>query len=101
MDNEYTPDIVTLVDDDNVEHSFEILDIIECEEGVFYALTPIYDSAEESLSESSEYYIMEKVEEDGEEFFVEVEDEALCDKLAQTFEKHFEEMFDFGGDEEE
>ena len=98
MDNEYKPDLITLIDEDNVEHNFEILDTIENEKGVFYALYPIFDSADESLEDSGEYYIMEVVEEDGEEQLAEVEDEALLDELAAVFEKHFEELFD---DEEE
>ena len=94
MDNEYKPDLITLIDDDNVEHNFEILDIIENEKGVFYALYPIFDSAEESVEDSGEYYIMEVIEEDGEEQLAEVDDDALLDELSAVFEKHFEEMFD-------
>ena len=62
MDNEYKPDLITLVDEDNVEHNFEILDTIENEKGVFYALYPIFDSAEESVEDSGEYYIMEVID---------------------------------------
>ena len=98
MDNEYKPDLITLIDEDNVEHNFEILDTIEDDRGVFYALYPIFDDAEEALSDSGEYYIMEVIEEDGEEQLAEVEDEALLDELSAIFEAHFEELFD---DEEE
>lgn len=98
MDNAYKPDLITLIDEDNVEHNFEILDTIENEKGVFYALYPIYDTAEETVEDSGEYYIMEVVEEDGEEQLAEVEDDALLDELSAVFEKHFEELFD---DEEE
>ena len=94
MDNEYKPDLITLVDEDNVEHNFEILDTIENEKGVFYALYPIFDSAEESVEDSGEYYIMEVINENGEEELAEVEDDALLDELAAVFEQHFEEMFD-------
>lgn len=94
MDNAYKPDLITLVDEDNVEHNFEILDTLENEKGVFYALYPIFDSAEETVEDSGEYYIMEVVEEDGEEQLAEVEDEELLDELSAVFEKHFEELFD-------
>lgn len=100
MDNDYKPDLITLIDEDNVEHNFEILDIIENEKGVFYALYPIFDSAEETVEDSGEYYIMEVIEEDGEEQLAEVEDEALLDELSAVFEKHFEELFDDVDDEE-
>ena len=94
MDNEYKPDLITLIDEDNVEHNFEILDVIENEKGVFYALYPIFDTADETVEDSGEYYIMEVIEVDGEEQLAEVEDEALLDELSAIFEQHFEEMFD-------
>lgn len=94
MDNEYKPDLITLIDEENIEHNFEILDTIENDKGVFYALYPIFDSAEDAVEDNGEYYIMEVIEEDGEEQLAEVEDEALLDELAAVFEKHFEELFD-------
>ena len=100
MDNEYKPDLITLIDEDNVEHNFEILDVIENEKGVFYALYPIFDTADETVEDSGEYYIMEVIEEDGEEQLAEVEDEALLDELSAVFEKHFEDLFDDVEDEE-
>ena len=100
MDNEYKPDLITLIDEDNVEHNFEILDVIENEKGVFYALYPIFDTADETVEDSGEYYIMEVIEVDGEEQLAEVEDEALLDELSAIFEQHFEELFDDVEDEE-
>lgn len=100
MDNAYKPDLITLIDEDNVEHNFEILDTIENEKGVFYALYPIYDSADETVSDSGEYYIMEVIEEDGEEQLAEVDDDDLLDELSAEFEKHFEELFDDAEDDE-
>ena len=94
MDNEYKPDLITLIDEDNVEHNFEILDTIENDKGVFYALYPIFDNAEDSVEDAGEYYIMEVIEEDGEEQLAEVEDDALLDELSAVFEQHFEELFD-------
>ena len=98
MDNAYKPDLITLIDEDNVEHNFEILDTIENEKGVFYALYPLFATADETVDDAGEYYIMEVVEENGEEQLAEVEDDALLDELSAIFEQHFEELFD---DEEE
>lgn len=94
MDNDFKPDLITLIDDQNVEHNFEILDTIENDKGVFYALYPVFENAEEAVEDTGEYYIMEVIEEDGEEQLAEVDDEALLDELAAVFEKHFEELFD-------
>lgn len=94
MDNDFTADLVTLIDDDDNEHTFEILDTIENDEGVFYALYPVFDNPEDELESSGEYYIFQSIEEDDEELLVEVEDEELLDSLAEVFENHFEQMFD-------
>lgn len=98
MDNEFAPDLITLIDDENIEHNFEILDTIENDKGVFYALYPVFDNSEDAVQNSGEYYIMEVIEEDGEEQLAEIEDEKLLDELSQIFEEHFDELFD---DEEE
>ena len=94
MDNDYKPDLITLIDEDNVEHNFEILDTIENEKGLFYALYPIFDDETELLNDSGEYYIMEVIDEDGEQTLAEVDDEALLDELSAVFEEHFEELYD-------
>lgn len=94
MDNEFKADLITLIDEDNVEHNFEILDTIENDKGVFYALYPIFDSADDAVKDSGEYYIFEVIEEDGEEQLAEVDDDDLLDELGAIFEKHFDELFD-------
>ena len=43
INEEFGPDIVSVVDDDGVEHTFEELDRIETDEGKFVALLPVYD----------------------------------------------------------
>lgn len=99
MYDDNKPDLITLIDDENNEHNFEILDIIENEKGTFYALYPVYDDAKDSLEDSGEYYIMEAVEDNGEQVLSELEDDKLLDELSKIFEERFEELFD--EDEEE
>lgn len=94
MDSEFAPDLITLIDDDNVKHNFEILDIVETDKGTFYALYPLYNDAQEMLEDRGEYYIMEAVEENGETDLYEVYDEALLDELAAVFEERFEAFSD-------
>ncbi len=95
MDKDFTPDLITLIDEEGNEHDFEILDKIETEDSEYYALYPIFDDAQDSLQDSGEYYIMEAViGEDGEEELAEIDDEELLDNLAEQFEERFEELFD-------
>ncbi len=94
MDKDFAPDLITLIDDENVEHNFEILDTIENDKGLFYALYPVFDDADKAVADDGEYYIMEVIEEDGEEQLAEVDDDELLDELAEIFEKRFEELFE-------
>lgn len=94
MDKEFAPDLITLVDDENNEHSFEILDKIENEDGTYYALYPVFDDPQEAVDDDGEYYIMESIEEDGEEQLATIDDEELLDRLAEVFEAHFQKLFD-------
>ena len=97
MNNEFTADLITLIDDDGLEHSFEILDVIENDDGCFYALLPQNkNNAEEyinNLEDRDSYYIFEALYENGEQVLAEVEDESMLKKLADSFESHFEDMY--------
>ena len=52
MANEYTPDLITLIGDDGKEIEFEILDIIENDEGKFYVLYPFFENPEDAVNDS-------------------------------------------------
>lgn len=94
MNNEFAADLITLIDDEGTEHSFEILDVIENDDGCFYALLPSSDSDNDNLSDSSSYYIFEVMDENGEQVLAEVEDDTALEKLANTFEARFEDMYE-------
>ena len=93
MNNEYTPDLLTLLDDDNREHNFEILDIIEENDSQYYALMPVYENSSDMLYGSGEYIILENTTENGEEILLEVEDGELKNRLSEIFEERFNDMF--------
>lgn len=99
MNNEFAPDLITLIDDEGAEHEFEILDVIENDKGCFYALLPNFESPEDSIESDGSYYIFEAIEEDGEQQLAEVEDDELLDELAEQFEKRFENLFEIIDDE--
>ncbi|MBR3971418.1 MAG: DUF1292 domain-containing protein [Ruminococcus sp.] len=95
--SDYSPDLITLVDEDNVEHNFEILDTVEFDGKEYYALYPVFDNAEDMVADSGEYYIMEAIDaQDGWELS-EVDDDELIDKLSVIFEDRFADKF---GEEE-
>lgn len=93
MSNDYSPDLITLVDENNVEHNFEILDTIEFEGKEYYALYPVFDSANEMVADSGEYYIMEAQDSDDGWELSEVDDDDLIDRLSVIFEERFADKF--------
>lgn len=90
MTNEFSPDIITLIDDDGKEHIFEILDTIENEKGCFYALFSKNNNSESDAN----YYIFELLDENEEPILAEVQDDNLLNELAETFESHFEDLYE-------
>lgn len=101
MNDDYGADLLTLVDDEGKEHEFEILDVIDNEDGCFYALLPTFETPEEKVDAEGTYYIFEAIEENGEQQLAEIEDEALLEKLAAQFESRFEELYDDDLDDED
>ena len=100
MSEEYGPDIISVVDDDGVEHTFEELDRIETDNGRYVALIPAYDEATEILDDDGELIIL-KVEEEGEETYLSpIEDDAEFDEVGKIFEERLSEMFEFNDEEE-
>lgn len=99
MNNEFSADLITLIDDEGVEHSFEILDAIENDDGCFYALLP--SKEKNNISDHDSYYIFEAIEENGEQVLAEVEDDTLINKLANLFESHFEDLYEHNSSTED
>lgn len=100
MNSEFGNDILTLQDEDGVEHTFEVLDQYDDGEKKYIALSPIYDSADDMLADSGDLVIMQVCEEDGEEFLETVEDEDELDAIADIFMKRLEDNYDFEDDME-
>lgn len=100
MDENYNPDIVSVVDEDGVEHTFEELDRIETDDARYVALLPVYDEAEEILEDDGELIILKVSEEDGETYLEPIEDEVEFNEIGNIFEERLSEMFDFDESDE-
>lgn len=100
MDENYNPDIVSVVDEDGVEHTFEELDRIETDDARYVALLPVYDEAEEILEDDGELIILKVSEEDGETYLEPIEDEDEFNEIGNIFEERLSEMFDFDESDE-
>ena len=94
MQDDYNPDIVSVVDEDGKEHIFEELDRIETDEGRYVALIPVYDDSEEILDDDGELIILRVLEENGEPFLTAIEDFKEFEKIGKIFQERLEEMFE-------
>lgn len=95
--NEYTPDLYTLVDEDGNEQTFEMIDAME-ENGIqYYALTPY----PEDLG-NDELVILKMENVDGEDILVSIDDDDEFDRIGEIFLERIDEMFseDYEEDEE-
>ena len=92
-EEDYTPDLISLVDEDGVEHQFEIADVMEVDDNQYMALIPIYDDPQVILEDDGELMIF-RVSSDGEEYLEAIEDEKEFKKVADLFTKRLEELYD-------
>lgn len=93
-DQEYTPDLVTVIDDDGIEHTFEELDRIETDQGRYVALLPTFESEDEAEEEEAELIILEVKEEEGETYLYPIEDDKIFDEVADLFEERLADAFE-------
>ena len=93
MAEEYNPDIVSVIDEDGVEHTFEELDRIETDDGRYVALLPVYDDAEDIIDDDGEIIILQVEEENGETYLCPIEDEKKVDEVGRLFEDRLANLF--------
>ena len=96
MSEEFNPDLVSVVDEDGVEHVFEELDRIETDSAKYVALVPYYEDETSILDDDGELIIL-KVEEDenGDTILCPIEDEKEFNEIGQIFEERLSELFLF------
>ena len=92
---EYNPDLVTVIDEEGTEHTFEELDRIETDEGRFIALIPAFDDSEEIIDSDGELIILEVSEdENGDNILSPIEDDNLFNKIGKIFEERLSDLFE-------
>ena len=99
MSEEFNPDLVSVIDENGVEHVFEELDRIETDTARYVALLPVYDEAEEILDDDGELIILKVCEEDGETYLEPIEDDNEFNEIGKIFEERLSELFEFNEEE--
>lgn len=99
MQEEYSPDILTVTDEEGTEHSFEVLDAIDHKEERYLAVVPVGGDEEEMLEEDLNLVIMKIVEEDGEEFLDVVDDDEEFYEVGDIFAERLSDLYDIDAEE--
>ena len=95
LKEEYNPDIVSVIDEDGVEHIFEELDRIETDDARYVALLPVYDEAEDILDDDGEIIILKvEEEENGDTYLCPIENNKEFDEIEKIFEERLAELFE-------
>ena len=76
---------VVLVDEDGIEHSFVVLDVIEVE-GAEYAILQPAEEGWEDDDEQEAVILKIETDENGEECFAEIEDDDEWEKVADAWQ---------------
>jgi uncharacterized protein YrzB (UPF0473 family) len=88
-------DLLTLVDEDGVEHEFELVDTAKFEGCDYIALVPVFETDEEALQDSGDLIILKVIEENGEEILEAIEDDQEFDKVGEFFMERLKDVFEF------
>lgn len=91
---DFTPDLYTLVDEEGIEQTFEMLDAIEQDGQKYYALVPYHEEADELLEDDGDLVILKSQLEGEEEILASIDDDEEFEKIGAIFMKRIEEMFD-------
>ena len=100
-EQEYTPEIFTLTDEEGNEQEFELMDIMEENGTIYYALLPYLDSPDAKLEEDAELVVLKVGEENGEEFLATIDNDEEYERIGAIFIERITKMFEEDADDEE
>ena len=99
-DFNYNPDIYTLSDENGVEQTFELLDTLEENGTVYYAMVPVYDNPEDSITGDAELIVLKLEDPNDEETLISIDDDDEYERIGNIFLERLESYYE-GEDEEE
>ena len=92
--DDYSPDLITLTDEDGKEFSFEVIDAADYNDARYLAVVPYAEDSTEQLEEDANLIIMRVGEEDGEEYLDVVDDDEELYEVSDMFARRLEELYD-------
>lgn len=98
---DFTPDLYTLVDEEGVEQTFELLDAMEIDGQRYYALVPYSPDPEELVDTDGELVILKAEMEGDEEILASIDDDEEFDRVGALFMQRIDAMFEEEEDEDD
>ncbi len=89
MAQEYTPEIITLEDNEGNEVEFELLDVVEYEGDEYIVLIENDEAAQDVV-----ILKIESVDDETEDY-IGIDDEELLSNVFETFKEKYKDEFDF------
>ena len=95
--DEYTPELLSLLDEDGNEIKFEVLDTLELDDNRYLALVPVIDDPQEMLDSDDQMVILKVITDDeaGEEYLEPIDNEEEFNKFAAIFMENLKDDYDF------
>lgn len=100
-EQEYNPDLYTLVDEEGVEQTFELLDVMELDGERYFALIPYYDDPDELVEDDGDLIVLKSQMDGDEELMVSIDDEEEYQRVGNLFLEKLSEMFDYEDEADE
>lgn len=95
FDNEMTPDLYTLVDEEGVEQTFEMIDVMEVDDERYYALIPYFDDPSKELEADTELVILKsEYDENDEEILASIDNDEEYEKIGNMFLERLNDMYE-------
>ncbi len=94
MNEEYTPDLVELTDEEGNKYNFEVLDAYEDGDNKYVALSPCNEDGTPDEEEDGTLVIMKAIEEEDETYFEEIEDDDEYETVADNFINRLEDFYE-------
>lgn len=92
---DFNPDIYTLIDEEGVEQTFELLDVMELEDERYFALVPYYDEPEEVIDDDGDLIILKsQLDENGDELMISIDDDDEYQRVGSIFLEKLSDMFE-------
>lgn len=97
MNEEYTPDLIELTDDDGNTYNFEVIDAIDDNDSHYVALTPCNENGDPT-DDDSLIILKEASDGDGETYFEEIENDDEYETIADAFINRLEDFYEIDED---